>query len=125
MRIHQRRECQQFKKSQRHDLLVQKTTEWIAMDLQPISTVKSKWFRAMMSASDSHTEPIGRKCIIKSLKTTENEICEFMVNIVKKDNPWISITVDHWTSIANQNYTGMTAHWIGSNCQLNSLQLEY
>ena len=110
-------------RSEKHDLLVQKNTEWIAMDLLPVSTVKSKWYRSMMAASDSHTRPISRKCINKTMKLTENEIRNYIINLVKTEDPWISITVDHWTSIASQNYTGMTAHWIGKECTLHNLQL--
>ena len=110
-------------RSEKHDLVVQKTTEWIAMDLLPVSTVESKWYRTMMTASDSHIKPISRKCINKTMKLTENEIRSYIINLVKTEDPWISITVDHWTSIASQNYTGMTAHWIGKECKLHNLQL--
>jgi len=35
----------------------------------------------------------------------------------------VTITGDHWTSRAGENYASMTAHWIDDNCKLQSAVL--
>ncbi len=40
-----------------------------------------------------------------------------------KNGHSVCLTIDHWTSNANLNNTGMTAHGIGSSCEFHSLEL--
>ena len=110
-------------RKEKDDNVVQKTLEWICMDLIPISSVESSYFREMMCTSNPDYKPIGRKNIIKSLYQLEETIRDYVFKLIQTTNPWFSVTVDHWTSCSNQNYTGMTLHWIDETCQLSNLQL--
>ena len=110
-------------RKEKDDMVVQKTLEWICMDLQPISCVESPYFRNMMITSNPDYKPIGRKNIVKSLYQLEDSIRDHVLNLINTTNPWFSVTVDHWTSCSNQNYTGMTIHWIDQKCSMSNLQL--
>ena len=77
----------------------------------------------MIQCHNHEFEPIGRKLILQHLMTIEKEIRDYCLYLIKKENPWISITVDHWTSISSKNYTGMTAHWISSEYKMISIPL--
>ena len=108
---------------EKDSLIVHKTVEWICMDLQPISCVESSYFRDMMTINNPGYKPISNKTVIKTLFTLDDQIRSRVLQIMTELNPWISVTVDHWTSVSNHNYTGMTIHWIGKDCCLNNLQL--
>ena len=110
-------------KTQKNDHIVLKTIEWICMDLQPISCIESDSFRAMMSVNNPGYQNLGRKNVVKQIHILEEEIRNYITMVIKKDDPWFSVTIDHWTSVANQNYTGMTIHWIDRMCQMNNIQL--
>ena len=110
-------------KNQKHEHINQKTIEWICMDLQPISCIESTFFRDMMLVNNPGYQNIGRKNVVKKIHLLEDEIRSYISNLIKKDDPWFSITVDHWTSVANQNYTGMTIHWVDHLCEMNNLML--
>ena len=50
-------------------------------------------------------------------KKFRNELLE------KLENQNVTLTLDHWSSVANENYTGLTAHWIDENWKLCNAQL--
>ena len=112
-----------YSKNQKNDHILQKSAEWICMDLQPISCIESTFFREMMIVNNPGYQNIGRKNIVKTIFLLEDEIRNYISDLIKKEDPWFSITVDHWTSVANQNYTGMTIHWVNNLCEINNLQL--
>lgn len=110
-------------REEKEENIVQKTIEWICMDLQPLSTIESDYFRELMLVNNPEYKVLGRKGAIKRLYILEDEIRTFILELIQTNDPWFSVTVDHWTSIANQNYTGMTIHWIGEDGVLNNIQL--
>ena len=109
--------------NQKNEHIILKTIEWICMDLQSISCIESDSFRAMMSVNNPGYKNLGRKNVIKQIHILEDEIRNHITKVIKKDDPWFSVTIDHWTSVANQNYTGMTIHWIDKMCEMNNIQL--
>ncbi len=48
-----------------------------------------------------------------AIVSIEVRMKELAIETVK--GHYMCLTVDHWTSKANQNNTGMTAHFIGSS----------
>jgi hypothetical protein len=51
-----------------------------------------------------------------------NEILAWMQQQMK--HQVVSVTLDHWTSKAQQNYSGMTVHYIDDNWILRQHDLE-
>lgn len=66
----------------------------------------------------------SRKTLSKSLlPILHNEIYDNVKNDIKKNAMYVSITTDSWTSIKNENYIAVTAHFIDEECDLKSYLL--
>ena len=91
----------------------------IIEDTRPISTVEDAGFRRLVHFLDPRYEMIERTSIAKLLPTMygrkKEEIKQNMANAVS-----ISITTDHWTSTATENYTTVTAHYINQGWNMQS-----
>ena len=90
----------------------------LANDL-PFSIVESPAWRAMPLSST--VIKMSRKMVVEMMMRKQHEIrCELKLQM---KGQLVALTIDHWTSQANQNYTGLTAHFINSNWELVSLDL--
>ena len=94
----------------KNEVLKRLTAEWLAKDLLPFSTVQSPSFRKLIKTHNSRSTMFTNITMKNKMREIENEIRQYIVSKIKKDDSWISITLDHWTSINKQNYTGLFEH---------------
>ena len=109
----------QLQKVPKQDCIREKCVDFIIQDCQPLNAVESPAFRHMMKAAYNEYEPISNQDVKQMIYTRAKEIREAIVKAV--GNNVIAITTDHWTSISNDSYEGMTIHWIDHNFILHSL----
>jgi hypothetical protein len=97
------------------------TVRWIAKTLQPLSVVEHSYFREMIKTHNPSARHLTSRVVSESMMQLHDKI---VASIVKTVDPHrCTFTIDHWSSIAKQNYTGLTAHWIGHDFKLNNVQL--
>ena len=53
-------------REEKEENIVQKTIEWICMDLQPLSTIESDYFRELMLVNNPEYKVLGRKGAINA-----------------------------------------------------------
>ena len=93
----------------KREILLRLTAEWVAIDVQPLSVVESPSFRKLLQVHNPEARPMTNHLLKTSLKQLEIDMRQFMISYIKKQNTWVSLTLDHWTSISKHNYTG--THW--------------
>ena len=97
---------------------------YIAKDMQPLSTVDDKGFRHLLHTIEPKYEPPSRKAITTNyIPKLYHETRERMKGKVSSAQSF-SITTDMWTSLANQAYMSVTAHFINAEFQLESVLLD-
>jgi hypothetical protein len=87
----------------------------------PLSMVEKQSFRELMETNNKHYKPVSSKKIRTIIINLEDAMRVAAVEAMKDLS--ICLTLDHWTSKANQNYTGITGHFIDNNFKLHSLAL--
>lgn len=97
---------------------------WIAVDCRPVSIVEDKGLKRafQIASSDPTFNPPSRATVMKrihQLYDTERETKEGV--LARADH--VALTGDHWTSVSNENYLGVTAHLIDSEWKLKSFAL--
>lgn len=93
-------------------------------DLQPFSVVEDIGFRKFVRALNSAYELPNRKTISNSLIPALYEECKNRVLESMKDILKISLTTDCWTSINNESFMAVTAHFIDKKFEMKSILLE-
>nr|CAI5850359.1 unnamed protein product [Callosobruchus analis] len=84
----------------------------IVKEYHPLSIVEDKEFKAFVNMLSPGYKLPSRKTISSSLIPQLYECTRENVKLRIRNSLAISITTDSWTSIANQNFVGITAHWI-------------
>ncbi|RXN10852.1 zinc finger BED domain-containing 1-like protein [Labeo rohita] len=106
------------------DNLTNTIAKWIAKDCRPISTVEDSGFMDVLqvASQDSSYKPPSRATVMMKIhKLYENEK-EKRKEVLAQVN-YIALTGDHWTSVSNNNYLGVTAHYISDTWELKSFAL--
>jgi hypothetical protein len=89
------------------------------MENVPTDVVQSKYFRAMLNSFDSNAAPPS----INKVKDHQFQVLAANIRqaqLVTTSGCFVTITCDHWTSVAKQSYWGMTAHWIDKDFKFHS-----
>nr|XP_055048150.1 E3 SUMO-protein ligase ZBED1-like [Misgurnus anguillicaudatus] len=106
------------------ETLTNAISKWIAMDCRPVNIVEDKGlmdaFR-IASSDTSYTLPARRTVLtrINQLYDTEKLSKEEKLSQAQ----YVALTGDHWTSVSNHNYLGVTTHFIDCNWTLQSFAL--
>jgi hypothetical protein len=95
--------------------------KWIISDYVPLGQCNSLAFRFFMKCVDKHYEDEDRKGVRSRLILTADRVRRLLQLMVKGEE--LAITTDCWTSAANKPYISLTAHFINSNWELNSVVL--
>ncbi|TRY64888.1 hypothetical protein DNTS_024589 [Danionella cerebrum] len=106
------------------DYLTNAIAKWIAKDCRPISIVEDSGFMNVLQAAsqDSFYKPPSRATVMTKIhELYENE--KEKRNLVLAQVNYIALTGDHWTSVSNNNYLGVTAHYISDTWELKSFAL--
>lgn len=65
--------------------------------------------------------PINYRGVVRELKRIEDEMRVYLMEETRGQS--VSLTIDHWTSLSMQNFTGITEHWIDDEWELQALPL--
>ena len=95
----------------------------IVKGLRPLSLVEDESFIDLIKVCEPRYKVPSRGTIVNRLKKRYNELSE-QVKIELKSLDYCAITHDTWTSIATQNFGGLTVHYITPDWCLKSLCLE-
>jgi hypothetical protein len=117
------------KSEKRHDstrAAVRATALWVAATDQPLNASSNKRFRAMQAAVVTAAKQqalyeTGKDSIGDELAQLATEARRILMALM--EGQAVTVTGDHWTSRAGDNYASMTAHWIDNNCVLQSAVL--
>lgn len=102
----------------------QKALDWAIKTYQPLSTFDDPSFKEMIGAVSSKSGKFdisSRK--MKEMMKKQAAAARVVLRDIIKDVPSLAITVDKWTSQANDAYVGVTAHYIDENWNLRALTL--
>ncbi|XP_038141170.1 E3 SUMO-protein ligase ZBED1-like [Cyprinodon tularosa] len=97
---------------------------WAALDCRPIAVVEDKGLEKILqiALSDPTYELPCRKTVTKRVQQLYDSEKGEKENLLKKAE-CVAITGDHWTSVSNANYLGVTAHFIDNKWRLHSFAL--
>lgn len=87
--------------------------KWIAVDCWPLSVVEDQGLEAVLqiASSDPTYELPYRKTISNKIPRLYDTEKQAKVDLLEKAE-CVAVTGDHWTSVSNTNYVGVTAHII-------------
>lgn len=100
---------------------LKKTCDWVVSTIQPFSAVENEAYRDMIRSYDVEAKPFSRKSVQECLIAKEATVRKAVIDAVNGST--VALTVDHWTSNAKHNYTGMTVHFIDKDWNLVALPL--
>ncbi|KAG7367552.1 hAT family C-terminal dimerization domain containing protein [Nitzschia inconspicua] len=101
-----------------HELAV---TKWITTTHQPLDTVENPAFCRMIASLNKKAKPMTKHRIKRTISILEDYMREASIKSIEGKS--VSLTLNHWTSDANQNYTGITAYFIDDEWKLGSKSL--
>ncbi len=104
--------------------LTNSITKWIATDCRPISIVQDRGLQDIIqiATGDPSYQLPSRGTIVTRIHELYDTEKAKKVNQLA-EGTFIALTGDHWTSVSNQNYLGVTAHLIDDNWHLHSFTL--
>jgi hypothetical protein len=83
---------------------------WVVEDCMPLTICKSESFKAMIEACNSHVVVPSYQTLFSFLQSVKSASHANMKKILK--GKYFSVTLDHWTSLAMENYGAITIHTI-------------
>ena len=97
---------------------------FVVRDLQPLQVVENEGLRYFVAKLDPQYELPSRKTLTeKILPELYRQSKEKLAGLLNETD-FISITTDCWTSVANESYLGITAHFFDSKFNLVSVMLD-
>ncbi|KRT78170.1 hypothetical protein AMK59_7458 [Oryctes borbonicus] len=87
----------------------------IATDLQPFSIVQDSGFRELLRLLEPSYEIPSRTTFSNSLLTREYSKAIEKLRALLNATENVCLTIDAWTSVTNESYVGVTAHFITQN----------
>ncbi|XP_049806780.1 E3 SUMO-protein ligase ZBED1-like [Schistocerca nitens] len=95
----------------------------VVKEYLPFNVVESVEFRKMTYLLNENYVPPSRKTLSHSLLSQVFDSTLVRVRSAVQAASYICITTDGWTSVKNENYIAVTAHFIDENCNLKSYLL--
>lgn len=96
----------------------------IIKEYYPLSIVEDPEFIKFVNMLNSGYTLPSRKTLTNSrLPIMYNEVYDRVKSDISNKIHYISLTTDSWTSINNESFTAVTAHFINTNCELKSYLL--
>ena len=98
--------------------------QWIAIDCRPISVVEDDGLQLLLQAAtgDPNYKLPARRTIVRRIHDKHaTEKAERDKKLTEA--ACVALTGDHWTSVGNDNYLGVTVHLIDFNWELHSFAL--
>ena len=95
--------------------------KWMVFTYQPINTCENPFFRRMCAELNPKANVFDRHKVVQSVSEQSARVKATLKIEVK--NKHYALTCDHWTSLAGNNYLGVTIHYISDKWQLRSFTL--
>jgi hypothetical protein len=99
--------------------LKEKIIEWVIKDFQALNVVESASYRDMMKTAWPAFKPFTNREVKRMILEKARHVRKELRNKIGGNT--VALTCDHWTSAANDNYEGMTVHWISEDWMLHSV----
>jgi len=112
------------KEAKRTDEINKKVVDFITCCQLPFSVVDNKYFKEMLSVLDPRYRIFCRQTLSSEIISQFQDTRKKMINLFEDISSKISVTCDIWTSISNQSYLGVTAHYIDDNWEARSFLLD-
>lgn len=96
----------------------------IIKDYQPFSIVEDEGFKEFVKGILPNYQMPSRKYLSNNLINLKYEKCHAAVLSKLFSIKSICITTDHWTSLKNESYIGVTGHYIDDNFKMCHVLLE-
>jgi hypothetical protein len=84
--------------------------EWVVAENMPLITGQSSYFKKMIKSANKTITPPDYRATIDTLNLRKLEAMKALKACVSGE--FFSLTADHWTSLANENYGALTIHFI-------------
>jgi len=97
------------------------TAKFVVENALPFSVVETPSHRAMIATHNPQAKHMSNKKVKSIIINLDNAMRGRVIESMKGQSA--SFTLDHWTSKANENYTGITGHFIDDKWKLNSMSL--
>ena len=107
----------------KYERITQKAVLMCAQDLQPLSVVDGKGFRAFCSELNPSYKVPSHTTIHNYLMKMFAESKASLTEIFETHTAGVAMTTDLWTSVATHGYITVTAHYISTEWQLMSVML--
>lgn len=107
----------------RKKLLDDKLIRYICKDTKPLKTVDDKGFRDLLETADPRYVIPSRKSVTTDLLPAKYDEIKQRVKKELEEADHIAVTTDLWTSLANDSYMSLTAHFIAKDWKLCSIAL--
>jgi hypothetical protein len=111
------------KNSDRYNSLTNSVVSYIIAEKKAFDTVEKESFIRMLANFDKNYELPTRQSLSEKIIPRKFEDAKLILKEVLKNINSLAITCDGWTSLANNSYLGVTAHFINSEFKLDSLTL--
>lgn len=96
----------------------------VTKEYHPLSIVEDKEFKTFITMLNPGYSLPSRKTLSTNLIPQQYKRVSEMVQSDISQATGVSLTFDSWTSIANENYIAITAHYIGESGDMKSSLLE-
>jgi len=108
----------------RRKVIDQQVLRMIVKEYFPFSVVEDREFIKLIGMLNSGYTLPSRKILTTSLlPVIYNEVYEKVRNDINSNAHYVSLTTDSWTSVKNESYTAVTAHYIDKDCILKTYLL--
>jgi len=97
-------------------------SKWIIEDSQKFNIGSSESFRDMIASLNNKVTIPDRRELLSILDIKREQTVDAIKDMIQQRS--FSITVDHWTSTANDNYGAITLHYI-QNFELRTIILSF
>jgi len=98
-----------------------KTVKYIVKNNLPFRIVEDDAFREMILSHNANAKVMSNKKVKNIIITLEQKMRDAAVASMKGQS--VCLTLDHWTSKAHHNYTGVTAHFIDPGWKAHNMSL--
>lgn len=96
----------------------------VAIDFQPFQIVENTGFQTLIEELDPHYKIICRQKLTKFIIPEIYYLCKLATEGILNDVPFLSLTADGWTSVANEAYIGVTCHFINADWEFQRMLLD-
>ena len=96
----------------------------IILDIRPIRIVECPGFRDMVSVLEPGYVMPSRRTVKSMIFHLYEESKSKIINLLVTTSTFVSLTTDIWTSLANDAYISLSAHWITPTWEVKCCILE-